>query len=228
MEIKEVFEIAGAILASLGGGSVIVFGLSSWLGKVWANRILENEKAEHSKDLEQYKRELTEELEKIKSLNDKALYVSKAQYDNEYKIYMEIWDKLHECVTYTLLLYPQGLESVPVDDKKREEYVVNKLDDFTKRFNDFSMIVDKYAPFYRKDFYDSFISLRIKCSAQGNLYKLWEVERKHNLSYSAVRDNPMPDKSYEEAWSKNPVEIFNHENELREKIREYLLNLQLV
>lgn len=32
-----------AVLTSLGCGSAIVFGLSYWLGKIWANRILSNE-----------------------------------------------------------------------------------------------------------------------------------------------------------------------------------------
>ena len=34
---------------SLGGGAVIIFAFSSWLGKVWAVRILEKEKHELSK-----------------------------------------------------------------------------------------------------------------------------------------------------------------------------------
>jgi hypothetical protein len=40
----EPFEIAQAVLLSLGGGGAIVFGLSSFLGKVWAQKILQSEK----------------------------------------------------------------------------------------------------------------------------------------------------------------------------------------
>jgi len=40
MDIKAVYDVAFAIIISLGGGGIIVFALSSWLGKVWANRIL--------------------------------------------------------------------------------------------------------------------------------------------------------------------------------------------
>ena len=43
MTWEEVFRISVAILTSLGGGTVIVFGFSSWLGKVWATRILTRE-----------------------------------------------------------------------------------------------------------------------------------------------------------------------------------------
>lgn len=226
MNIKEVFEVASAVLVSLGGGSAIVFGLSNWLGKVWANRILENEKDQHNRELEKYKRELSEELERVKAFNDKALYVSKAQYDNEYRIYTEIWAKLHECVIYTLMLYPQGIENVPVDKDELKKYQIKKYENYVKRYNDFSMTIDKYAPFYKKDFYDSFLDLRSLCSQQGVTFSHWEIERKHNISFMANSDMPMPSDIFKEVWSENPKKIDKTEAELAEKIREYLLNMQ--
>jgi len=44
MTTSEVFQVSLAVLASLGGGGAIVLGLSSWLGRVWAERILAGEK----------------------------------------------------------------------------------------------------------------------------------------------------------------------------------------
>ena len=44
------------MLASVGGGAVIIFALSSWLGKVWANRILEADKVKYQSALEVLKR----------------------------------------------------------------------------------------------------------------------------------------------------------------------------
>ena len=35
-ELKELLEIAGVTLGALGGGAAIIFGSSSWLGKIWA------------------------------------------------------------------------------------------------------------------------------------------------------------------------------------------------
>jgi hypothetical protein len=46
MTISDALYVAGAIIVSLGGGAVIVIGLSSWLGKLWAKRILQKESAE--------------------------------------------------------------------------------------------------------------------------------------------------------------------------------------
>lgn len=52
------FEIAQAVLLSLGGGALIVFALSSFLAKVWAQRILQNEKTEHDKGVDLFRSQL--------------------------------------------------------------------------------------------------------------------------------------------------------------------------
>ena len=55
-----VWSTAAAVIVSLGGGGVIVFALSSWLGKVWANRIADAERARFARELEGYKSKLEE------------------------------------------------------------------------------------------------------------------------------------------------------------------------
>lgn len=42
------FEFVGTVLFSIASAGAILFGLSSWLGKVWASRILERERNELS------------------------------------------------------------------------------------------------------------------------------------------------------------------------------------
>ena len=64
----EAFEIAQALLLSIGGGAVIIWGLSSYIGKIWAKRILQNEKQEHEKELSEFKSKL-EALTAKNSLN---------------------------------------------------------------------------------------------------------------------------------------------------------------
>lgn len=53
-----IWNTAAAVLGSLGGGAVLVFACSSWLGKVWATRIADAERARFSKELEGYRNEL--------------------------------------------------------------------------------------------------------------------------------------------------------------------------
>ena len=43
MAIEDALALVGAVAVSFGGGAVIVIGLSTYLGDLWAKRILQNE-----------------------------------------------------------------------------------------------------------------------------------------------------------------------------------------
>ena len=225
MNLQEIFAIAGAVVVSLGGGGAIVVGISSWLGKVWANRILENQKAEHQKEIEGYKSELQKELERLNALQDKALYISKTQYDNENRIYQEIWKKLYKCTGASIRLYP-GYEDMPIDEKEREEYQKEKYSKYVECYNGFTAAIEEYAPFYRDDFYTAFGEICRDCYEIGDIFKLEEFDKKNNASYAAVRDEPMSAEDRQRTKELRK-EIHTKQEELAKKIREYLVSLQL-
>ncbi len=222
------FELAFAIITGLGGGGAIVFALSSWLGKVWANRILEKEKSEHAKEIEHYKSELKKELQRINAIQDKALYISKAQYDNEYGIYQEIWEKMFDCVIHTRHLYPSGLTDRPVDGEGLEKYNMDIYKRYTEAFNQFSLAAERNAPFYKKEFYDVFICARQKCNEIGNIFKMYEIDVKYSMSFAMARDTKMDTKTNEKVYGTFHTEIEELSAKLREDIRNYLLSLRLV
>lgn len=71
---EDIFKLVGAVVFSLGGGGAIVFGLSSWLGKVWADRILANKAHQLTMELEATKRDLDVIKENtLRFQNDKIL-----------------------------------------------------------------------------------------------------------------------------------------------------------
>lgn len=74
MEWETVLKFVTASIASIGAGGAVIFALSSWLGKVWANRILSNEKHKLESELEKTKRELDVIKETtLRFQNDKIL-----------------------------------------------------------------------------------------------------------------------------------------------------------
>lgn len=83
MDVSSAFQVALAVLASLGGGGLLVFVLSSWLGKVWANRVLESDRRRYS-----------EELERVHGELEKAVHVHRVQFETEFGALSEIWAKL--------------------------------------------------------------------------------------------------------------------------------------
>jgi hypothetical protein len=48
--VADALSAAAAVILSVGGGGAIVVGLSTWLRRVWANRILETDRAKYQQD----------------------------------------------------------------------------------------------------------------------------------------------------------------------------------
>ena len=84
MNITDIAQVGGSILVSLGGAGLIVMGMSSWLGKVWASRILEEDKNKYQTALEQLKSQYQLDVEKNKSV---FLRYSESQFS----LYNTVW-----------------------------------------------------------------------------------------------------------------------------------------
>jgi hypothetical protein len=78
--MMEVLEIAGAILASVGSAGAIILGLSTWLGKIWANRIMLADRAAHDRELERLRTELRAEAERQQSALQAELDIFSAKH----------------------------------------------------------------------------------------------------------------------------------------------------
>ncbi len=87
-------DLIAKIVLYLGGGAVIVFALSSWLGKVWANRILEKDKVKYKKEFEKIKNVYDQELEKYKDQLERAKANHLRYSEFQFKLYNDLWGSL--------------------------------------------------------------------------------------------------------------------------------------
>jgi hypothetical protein len=85
MTVTEILETGASIIAGLGGGGAIVFGLSDYLGKVWADRALEKQRQENAKLNLEFTHQLGLVTERAKS----ALQILAAEHQVRFA-------KLHE------------------------------------------------------------------------------------------------------------------------------------
>jgi hypothetical protein len=90
LAIQEVLKTLGAI----GGIGAIVFGLSSWLGKIWADRLSTADRAKYSADLEELKTSYEAANRRLQAELDKRVHVHQVQFETEFKALSEIWDKV--------------------------------------------------------------------------------------------------------------------------------------
>ncbi|MCA9233232.1 MAG: hypothetical protein KDA57_21490 [Planctomycetales bacterium] len=100
-----IFEVAGAILLSLGTGGAIVLALSSWLGKVWAERLMAKETAKHNHELEQLRSSLQIQADQ-----------SAQSYKQKIDLYKEVGAPLIE-----LLVKAQNIGSITPADMQAFE-----------------------------------------------------------------------------------------------------------
>ena len=224
--MDNILNIISLIIVSVGGTGVIILGISSFIGKILANRIEEKYKSKLEKDIEKYKSEINAKLNKLDKIEEKALYISKVNYDNEYKIYMEIWPKLINCANNTFRLYPRGIENVPADKEDLEKYKEKKYSDFVNSYNEFISCIDRYAPFYQEEFYNDLNQIKEHCFYIGDLYSMYEFDVKYNLSFSGCRDLTLKTEERKEIFNREDS-IVKLKQELLIKIRTYLNSLKL-
>ncbi|WP_100406690.1 hypothetical protein [Bacillus solitudinis] len=226
--MTEVWNLAGAIILSFGGSGVILLGLSSWLGRIWATRILEKEKKEHTLEIENFKSQLQNKINVANSLIDKSVHVTKLQYDKEFSIYLEIWEQLSSCVVSTKKLYPSGVQNIPYDEKELEEFNKKKWAEFATNYNDFSNIITKYAPFYEEKLYEKFIELRNLCSRQGKIFEMYEFDVKYSATFTFSRDAKLTPEEHKEVYTEFHEKVAELQKSLTKQIREHLKSLQAI
>lgn len=129
--LSEMLQIALLVLGSLGGGGLIVVGLSGWLGKVWADRITQKERAAYEREIEDFKAKALRSLEQEKASYQRGLEEFKAQLNRDSEL---VTQTLRERVTLykeslapVLELYLTGFEMGAVDQKTLLEFERKRL-----------------------------------------------------------------------------------------------------
>jgi len=135
MTLTEVIQVAAAIVVSLGGGGAIVMLCASWLGKVWANRILESDR-----------RKYAEELERVRFELGRASLVHKAQYETEFRAYEVIWQHVIDVQRTVVALRPMFDQRDPKESD--EERRSRRHREFVEPFNAMQAAIWKSKPFY--------------------------------------------------------------------------------
>jgi hypothetical protein len=146
MTLTTVIEIAAAILVSLGGAGAIVISAASWLGKVWANRILESDRRRYGEELERLRSELETSRRMLQAELDKALHVHRVQFETEFRVLAEIWAKLAALRSAMGALRPMA--DIVDRDEDPDARLKRRLGTFDAALHDFMRAVDDKSPFY--------------------------------------------------------------------------------
>jgi len=174
----------------VGGGitaTVIIISLSSWLGKVWASRILEQDKAK-------YKIQVDTLLEDLRTKEKKELFVHQLQFEKEFEIYKQLWEKvlvLGRAGTHFRSLQMEALK--PVEER---------FDAFRNAYNSLNELVYFNRPFYAPKIFD--LSKRLLDTAAnvaGSVKRQLDTNIETNLDSVNILVGEICDAIRERIWS---------------------------
>lgn len=164
----------------------------------------------------------------LRSKNENLVFVSNLQYEKEFSIYQEIWEKQCALIKATSRLFPQGLTQVLTDPKKLEDYRSELNNDFVKFYTDYKYSIEKFSPFYHSNIFKKFELIGELCIKEGVIFYTEYFDKKYNDSFAMCRDTPMSreDKSfvYTEYYKELDIEV----DSARSLIRDYLNNLKII
>jgi len=148
----ELLKLTAAFGASVGVAALILRALSGWLGKVWANRILEQDRARYAKEIEEFRQKGQAVLERLRTRSERELLIHRVQFEKEFEVYVKLWSGLVDLVAATSSLRPaiDHVDTSKTEDQIKQE----RLDELSKAYGTFKEIVHRYRPFYAPEVHD--------------------------------------------------------------------------
>jgi hypothetical protein len=116
-----------------------------------ANRILESERAKHSRGLERLKGDL-----------ERHLHSAKTIFDAEFEIYRGLWAAASTLRTMTV-----GVRSGLTASGLSEAEEVSRFRQFQDALRSFDTFVDSHKPFFAPEIYDALVALQSHASAEN-------------------------------------------------------------
>jgi hypothetical protein len=133
MGSKEILQICATVIASLGGGGLIVFGLSGYLGKIWADRGLEKQKQEYTQLNLKFQSQLDLATRRLQIELDALGHLHKLRTESEFEKVRELWKRVALVRGAFWSLPKAGLFLASADKNKQHEYHLEMSKQFTKR-----------------------------------------------------------------------------------------------
>jgi hypothetical protein len=94
MTFLDIAKIALTVIASIGGGGAIVFGLSSFLGKLWADRALEKQRHEYAQMIQGKQHQLDAALKRVQMELDTLGLLHSLRTKEEFSRLSKLWKRL--------------------------------------------------------------------------------------------------------------------------------------
>ena len=156
--VKLVFQVASAVIVSLGGGGFIVFRLSGYLGKHWADRALQEERHKYEQLNIQLQNQLADDSRRLQSELDNASRRLQTGLDSlklvhdlrtreEFSLLTGLWKRYANLSFAFHAMSRPGLSFVPADAEERRKLKAKQKDEFNAALYDAQQFFDEVTVF---------------------------------------------------------------------------------
>ena len=204
--MDNILNVVGGFLFSIGSASGILYAITKWYGNVITDKLSQK-----------YAHQLSEELEKYKTILNRKLYINQKHFDLELSIYKDLMGGVIEMTESSYLLFPR-MDMLPADKDAEIKIWKSRYEKATEQFNVTSEVIFKNAPFIDKKIYNAILELRNKCRGQIISFQNFRIEQNN---YGHL------DKENDKVWGVS-MEIVEDRNKLIECIRAYLSKQELL
>jgi hypothetical protein len=115
-------NVATAILASLGTSGVIIWGLSNYLGRIWANRLFAKERNKYDREIESLRNELRRDSEEYLSKLTSEIEIYKQTHLREHSdklmIYRATIDLVATMLAKIEMVYLKNKEKLSPEEQE--------------------------------------------------------------------------------------------------------------
>jgi hypothetical protein len=136
MTPKEILEVALTVIGSLGGGGLIIFGLSGYLGKLWADRALEKQRHEYTKLNLAFTQQLDLATRRIQIELDAIGHLHKLRTESEFEKIRELWRHVASLQAAYFNLPKAGFVLAYEDESLNKKLRIQSSFDFSKRLTE--------------------------------------------------------------------------------------------
>lgn len=189
----QVWSVVCGVIVSLGGGGAIVFGLSSFLGRVWADRLMAREtnrhaaelerlrvslKSESDAELEMLRARLTHELDELRTANQVNAHTHLQGRASKLEAYRQVTDVIADLLADFDAHFFQGV-AVPDPQARFREFNRRRL----KAYADLAM----FAPLVVMGASDKLFDYLMAVANDEQSYEWAEVRRCALTMLNAMR-----------------------------------------
>lgn len=207
--MEQIWNITLSIIASVGGAGAIVGAIVKFTSNIIAEKLSKKYEIDMNKTLESYKANI-----------EKKMYISKARFDTEFKIYKELSESVLTMIEATYWLFPK-VDNVFTNENDCKNIYLKRYESAGLAVNAARKSINANAAFIPVDFYDKFKEISDLCATQCNMYT-WcgDLKSKNRRESQKLKENAT--KCYERTKV-----IDDKQKDLISQLRIYMENLEV-